>query len=380
MAESHPTAMVIDLPAPSGTLKLRHVDQLIATLLDKSDANDLNTIGARSIRFDLSEVKWIDLSALAVLVLSMERLAQGGAQIRLRLPPRDAPDVRQSINYHASTSERLWSFLQRWNVFGAIRDHVGNPQNILGPAQAPLLDYDTVYRPAVTSIASNHEVELQGLGLLAMTAIKHEVVEVNEYFARLDSKILLNTLCLYLGWDRSVARKFLWRTIGEGVSNSLAHSQGSHTYVILRKDAKKLHLAIGDDGRGIPASVRTLFVRTAGGKPDDADVINFYTSEQMVTQGRDVSADPKLAVETNAPDSDAERIARATEAGISGVPHRHGYGLFFLKQHVIEHGGELVIRSGKACVTYAGSLDPTKTETGLPMSPGTVMRVVLPLA
>lgn len=370
---------LIELALHPGTMKRRAVDELLSDLMAAAGASSLDEVGAKEVHIDLRKVSWMDLSALLLLLLLLEKLAANGAAIHLALPERDGEGARQAEDYKPSTGERLWSFLHFWGVFAALEQYVDNPANLLGPAQAPLLEYESLYKRA-TGVEDRKVVELHGLGALVLTALPHVEASIDEYFARLDSKVLLNTLCLYLRWDRRVAKQFLWSQVGEGVSNSIAHSRGTHTYVIMRKDPKRLHLAIGDDGVGIPNSVRRLLSQNDL-PSDDAEVIDLYTTELMlqrsVSQSSVLSSlSPLLLSPTG---SDADDIDRATHRGTTSNPLRRGYGLYFLKRFVLEREGELQIRSGRGCVTYSGGLEPADSLTDLPPAPGTVMRVILPL-
>lgn len=351
-------------------LKRDNLDSALQEVLASTGASELSYVGARTVEFDLRSVGFMDLGALCMLILALERLSRIGASPRLLLPDRKG-----------ATGDNLWSFLQFWKVFDTLSRFVGQPANLLGSEQFALLSMPAKY-------GHGHRVDNQGIlretqnvGHFALTPVEHNR-EAFERFneSHLTSRVLLNSLCLVNGWDREIAHRFVQDQIVEGLVNSFAHSHGSHSYIVMRSDAKKFTLVVADNGRGIPDSVRGLLgaglAAESEMRRDDAEFIDLYTSEEMVERQAHVieSMDgPHLE-----PESDADHIDHATKAGTSSDPQREGYGLYFLKSSVVEHGGELRVRSGSGCVTYDRRMSATESLDGLPLLPGTVLRITLP--
>jgi sensor histidine kinase regulating citrate/malate metabolism len=125
-------------------------------------------------------------------------------------------------------------------------------------------------------------------------------------------------------------------------------------------DAYNLILGVSDNGIGIPVALRTTFAEGAKStdlaKMTDADLIKYYTQPEMIL--------------------DSQLIRKSTEKGVSSDKTRAGFGLYYLKDFVLSHGGSLRIRSGAACVMFKPNEE--EVEDTLVGSPGTTMRIVLP--
>lgn len=352
------------------TLKRNNVDDALQELLTLTGASELNLVGARTVEFDLRSVGFMDLGALCMLILALERLSGVGASPRLLLPDRKS-----------ATGNNLWSFLQFWKVFESLSRFVGQAANLLGSEQLALLSMPAKYGHGHRVDDQGVLRETQNVGHYALTSVEHNREDFERFSeSHLTSRVLLNSLCLVNGWDRETAHSFVQDQIVEGLVNSFAHSRGSHSYIVMRSDTKNFTLVVADDGRGIPNSVRGMLGAGLVGEleepRDDARFIDLYTSEEMVErQARVMESMEEVHQE---PESDADHIDHATKAGTSSDPQRGGYGLYFLKSSVVEHGGELRVRSGSGCVTYDRCMEATESLDGLPLLPGTVLRIKLP--
>ena len=148
--------------------------------------------------------------------------------------------------------------------------------------------------------------------------------------------------------------------IGEGIRNSSVHAGGTFSVVAMNVDNKNLTLSICDNGLGIPSVLRTAFkdskLREKIQGRTDIELIRYFTEPEMIVDSRWI----KLSV----------------QKGTSSHQEAGGMGLYYLKSLVLSQGGELRVRSGKACVDFSGETEEPR-DTML-TSPGTMLRIRTP--
>ncbi len=307
--------------------------------------------------FDFSESYWFDLGCLLWLISLLHVLRKQDNELQLIFPePKD------------STAKNLWHFLIRWRFFETLTKCVDDPVNLLKPHQLPYTRLLGKYGLAEGKDEHGKDAFLHTLKLLEITTIRADSEEkgapeagLEGFLARYHADVAEKALRQLCGWDEVVATAFRQRILREGIRNSILHAQGSFATIALRVDRSNLTLAIADNGIGIPETLRRAFresgVRTELVEKSDVDLIKFFTEPEMIV--------------------DSRFIRLSVEKGITSRPGHAGEGLFYLKSLVLSQGGELRIRSGKACVDFTSAKATPYDD--MVASPGTVIRIITPL-
>ncbi|MBI4548310.1 MAG: ATP-binding protein [Ignavibacteriae bacterium] len=311
------------------------------------------------IMFDLSRSYWYELGTLLWFISLLHKLRKQGNDIQLVLPePED------------SKSENLLNFLTRWRFFETLKECVDDPVNLLKPNQLWYTKKEGRYKLAVAQDEYGSETILHNNRLLEITTIlsgKHEFHDdspLSRFLNMYYHEVIISALSKLCGWDASITKKFFQHVITEGLRNSIEHSEGNFSNISMRLDKKNLTLAIADNGIGIPTVLRNAFKESSTHKDllqsSDADLIKFFT-------------EPKLVLELR----DSRLINLSVQKGITSKRGRKGFGLYYLKSFVLSQGGELRIRSGKACVDFANEREEPRDN--MMESPGTMLRIQTPL-
>ena len=202
--------------------------------------------------------------------------------------------------------------------------------------------------------------EITPMGLLA--DLDSRATGIGEFLLRYREDVLTSSLAYHCKWPSDEAKKFTEKVLKQAMDNaSLHHGTGSFALLAMRMDRSILTLAITDDGQGIPNALRAYVRRLKNVK--DSDVIRYFVGESFVADAY----------------RDSDVIKFATQKGVTSVAGRQGVGLHYLKEHVVQRKGELVIRSGTAKVVFKANVEP-ETLDHLAPSPGTLLRVQLPVA
>ncbi|MBI2424822.1 MAG: ATP-binding protein [Candidatus Hydrogenedentes bacterium] len=355
----------ITVRTPSVLKQTSLEDSLRDALVDCGILNIADT-RSRYIVFDLSESYWYDLGALLWLIALLHRLKSQRNEVQLVFPePSD------------SYGEKLWDFLIRWQFFDALSQCVDQPANLLQPSQLLHRRRDSQYSKASAKDEFGQETVLHTLRILEIKTVlaqsteagNTQSIEANDLakqlqeFDRLEGRIIVGALSQLCGWDLQATRTFMQRVLREGICNSLLHANGTFVNFALRIDKKNLTLAIADNGTGIPHVLRTAFKssneadKERFSKSSDAELIKYFTEPEIIL--------------------DSRLITFSTEENVTSQPSRAGVGLYYLKTHVLREGGEVRIRSGRACVDFVGS--HALSRDSLLDSPGTLIRIQTPL-
>jgi hypothetical protein len=358
---------ILDIePAPlriksKNPLKQLEFEEAIIEAMQERGINSLHEAGNRFFLFDLSESYWIDLGALLWLIPLLHRLRLQGSDIQLVFPEPDE-----------GMGGKLWDALIRWQFFEALEQCVDDPANLLRLEQLPYLKRVSQYRrgekgfdefgkPVLLRTLQSFEIKTI-ITKVGRSPFEHETE--HGQFGQMDQSILAGALSSKCGWDPSVAKRFVGRVVREGIQNSFLHANGTFVNVAYRIDNTNLTLAISDNGAGIPQVLRTALgkagIQDKLCKSSDAALINYFTEPEMILDVQDSSL-----------------IEFSTEEGVSSDPERSGVGLYYLKSQVLRQGGELRIRSGAACVDF--TVKKQSARDGLPSSPGTLLRIIIPL-
>ena len=349
------------ISAEANYLKLSDLERVVLAGLGDGSYG----VSGASIRIDLSESHFYDLGAALWLIILLHRLKRQHNELQLVLPD---PETGSAARNH-------WSFLFRWRFFETLAKCVGDPLTLLPTAQHKyLLTKDSGLRekyasaPGHTTLEGEHTfkalqslLEITPLGLLPDPEDMSD--QVGLFLRNCADRLVASSLAQYCDWPSETAREFADTVVSEGVRNAaLHHGEGSFVLVSMRQDQKKLTLAIADNGQGIPNALRSHVRRL---KPKtDAQLIEYFAGEEFIRESY----------------SDAAVIAFIVQkGGVSSSPGRAGRGLHYLKRHVTSRGGELIIRSGEARVEFTPNERVTYSEH-LPLSPGTLLRVRLPVA
>lgn len=298
--------------------------------------------------FDLSGSYWHDLGTLLWLVSLLHKLKRQGNELQLVLPEPEE-----------GKGERVWDFLIRWRFFETLSYCVDDPVNLLLPHQVPFMMKHSRYTVPRGLDQHGQETVLHSLRILEITTLRtgsempYDETLLGTFLQKYYDRIMISALGQLCGWDYSLTRVFIQRVLREGILNSALHSKGSFANISMLLDAKNLTLAISDNGIGIPEVLRSAFEQ----KGSDVDLIKYFTEPDMIL--------------------DSRLIRISVERGATSMPERKGWGLYYLKSLVLSQGGELRIRSGRACVDFTES---TVTDyDDMLASPGTTMRIVAPL-
>jgi len=190
---------------------------------------------------------------------------------------------------------------------------------------------------------------------------RDEDTELSRFLKKYNDKIIISAFSQLCGWDLSITKNFFHRVIKEGIQNSFLHSGGTFSNTSMLLDVKNLTLVVCDNGIGIPRVLREAFSQSDSHKTliksSDVDLIKYFT-------------DPDLVI-------DSRWIKYSVQKGITSRKDREGLGLYYLKSLVLEQGGELRIRSGRACVDFTTSGEESYDD--MIDSPGTMLRIRTPL-
>jgi hypothetical protein len=196
---------------------------------------------------------------------------------------------------------------------------------------------------------------------------------IAETIGQYNSSVAKHNLRLHCRWSKQEIDDFVKIVVPHAVGN-VRHAQPSFAIVTSRADSKYLHFIVTDNGMGIPNLIRrALADRIKSLEDRDSALIEYFAGEELVEKTIRELLDSALVV-------------ASTAKHVSSEPdpdRRRGLGLFYLKQLTLERGGELRIRSGRAVVTFGdrkrGKQGDAYCRDGLIDSPGTSVRVVLPL-
>lgn len=330
--------------------QLRSEFQKIGVTENFSDVRD------EFIIFDLSNTYWHDLGSLLWFISLLNKLKRQSNELQLIFPePTD------------SKSEKTWDFLIRWRFFKTLSMCVDDPINLLKPYQVPHLKRKSQYSDPFTSDSFDPKSALHSSRLLEITTILADYEASNDdtplgrFLGLYKDKIIFSALRTLCGWDGNLTKNFVHYVIKEGLENSFAHSEGSFSNISMRLDPKYLTLVITDNGIGIPSVLRDAFMRSATHKDrvaeSDVDLIKFFTEPEMVL--------------------DSSLIKVSTARGTTSRRERKGFGLYYLKSQVLNDGGALRIRSGRACVDFEQSGE--NSYDNMLTSPGTMLKIRAPL-
>ncbi|HSH58601.1 MAG TPA: hypothetical protein VK988_02960 [Acidimicrobiales bacterium] len=344
----------------AGNVKQSTVDGALYKALASSRVSRLADLSDEVVEVDLSAATWLDLGALMWLVPVLSRLRSQGNLLRLVLPRRD----------ENSTADNLWSFLQRWRYFDILRMCVDDPVNLLSREQRPYLDQIGKYQRARGVDASGRSTEFHSLGRLEIgilpastdlgSALESEISTFNEPLAT-------STLRIICGWSADEVKDFVSVMVPHALRN-VTHGRGSFALVGTRLDNRQLHFVVADNGIGIPSLLRTALAQhVSDPSVRDSALIEYFADRDLVESSiREIL--------------DSDLVVASTEQAITSHPdpeRRYGYGLYYLKRRVLARGGEVRIRSGSAVVTFHRK--GVRHEDGLVESPGTTLRLLLPV-
>lgn len=338
-------------------MKQLTLENSLRKALAQSGVKKIDEVQEKFLVFDLSRSYWHDLGALLWLIALLHRLKIQGNDVQLVFPEPTE-----------SKGQKLWDTLIRWEFFNALSRCVDESANLLPPSQVPYLSRKSQYtKPHGCWDESGMDTVLHTLRILEITTILGRFKNTDELerqqseFDKLKGPIIIGALSQKCGWEPTFTRTFMQRVVREGIRNSLLHGDGSFVNLAIRIDQKNLTLAISDNGIGIPQVLRNTFKETGKRKmlatSSDADLIKYFTEPNIIV--------------------DSRLIRFSTEKGTTSSPSHAGVGLYYLKSHVLHEGGELRIRSGKACVDFVA--DKTNSEDDLLDSPGTLLRIQTPV-
>lgn len=336
--------------------KQKELEGALAKECKKIDSSDVYSTNRGAFHFDLSRSEWFDLGTLLWFITLLNALRRAGNEVTVRFADRGD-----------AAFEKVWGFLLRWRFFDVLSDVVGDPLGVLVSSQHEHLSLKPLYSEPRNLEVDGVSLHTHGSRLLEIASFglpqtrEPEENSLAGLLLNYADEVLITALREHCGWNEREARNFATYVIREGVKNSGAHANGSFGLVAMRLDKRKLHLAMSDNGVGIPQVLRSAAERkelTLGTVEtgSDADLIRYF-------------ATPEFA-------HDSMLVRLAVRKGVT-TSHGSGLGLYYLKRYVLQHGGELRIRSGRALVDFTEQTeDPSD---GYFVSPGTTLRVILPL-
>jgi len=335
-------------------LKQKNLDKIIKDLLI---IEPIDT----SVTIDLSMTIWIELDAALWLISFLNKLKIQRNDIKIIFPDPDTHSGRL-----------IWDFLITWNFFDALKKCVDSPVNLLEINQLKYINdlkshYKTIplERRTITDNWGN-KYQLPNR-LLEIESIVNDnnylksIASYKENFSGFAQLAIRN----YCKWDEDDTKKFVNSVVEEGLVNSFVHGENTFTNVAMKSDEKNLTLAICDNGKGIPTSLRETFNKKRDIfeeryiDANDSFLLKYFTQPEMIL--------------------DSLYIDQSTHEK-QGAIGRKGDGLFYLKDFVFKHGGKLRIRSGKAWVEFEYIHNKEKVEAidDLIQSAGTLITIILP--
>ena len=351
------TTQPIKVVCTDNTLKLSNLEAALMAALEAANYKSIEELHGQFILYDLSASYWHQPDATLWLLMLMNKLKIQENDQQLLFPePTNA------------SAEQLWSYLIRWKFFEALDACVDDPVNLLTLGQVSYRQKTSKYGYSIMREATGTETNLLSdkSRVFEITVFGTKRPETSEkedgvwrFLERDGEKLLANALTDICGWPEGQAGDFVHLVAGEAIHNCLLHSRGSFATVMMKMAPKDLFLAVGDNGIGIPAVLRSVYEKA--GKSElrtktDSEILDYYTDPQFLL--------------------DSFMILASVKPGVSSRTDRKGMGLYYLKKHVLEHNGELKIRSGRASVEFTSTGQLPKDD--LLLSPGTVVRVAVP--
>ena len=359
---------VVEIHIP-GQMKQAETESAIARAFTSLVGRSDRSVG--SILFDMAGTSYCDIATLVWSVLQLAEWRQRGWQIRLRLPTIEVSDAGVA---DPPSNVGFWSFLIRWGFFRVLARLVDDPVNLLDPVQASQLGprgstppWMRYRRGRVQNILGQSE-EVLSEQLLEMESFvpasgSGDLIE-SDFRDFLDAvqegRIVAQALVLFSEWRREDAQRLVETVMVESLNNTAVHAHANVALTAMKIDDRQMTVAVADNGTGIPAAMRNGWTEP-GVDPStlrDSVLIQQYT-------------EPKVVL-------DSFLIQAATLQGTTTEQGRRGWGLWYLKQAVLNAGGELRIRSGQASVEFA-----TKATTALDDLDdwhGTCLRIRVPIS
>ncbi|HKR05182.1 MAG TPA: hypothetical protein VJY62_11165 [Bacteroidia bacterium] len=335
----------------SKELKQKHFDEILKVKFAQFPTNT-------TIIFDFSEIIWIELDAAVWLISLLNKLKVNGNDIKIVLP---------------DSSNLVWDFLIAWKFFDALEKCVDSPVNLFEPYQLQFIYSKSKYQP--TPIGQRKIISDIGEEL----ALPHKLLEINPInalnngyskgiidYIKNFNEIAFATIRNICGWEDELTKEFVTYVVYEGLENSFLHGENTFSNVAIKTDFKNLTLVIGDNGKGIPTSLRETFLMKGQilkkdySDKNDAFLLTYFTQPEMV--------------------KDSLLIDQASKKNIGSVG-RQGNGLFYLKDFILRQGGKLRIRSGTAWVGFQNDKkgnEDIEPIDHLIQSPGTLLTIILP--
>ncbi len=345
------TQTVINL---NNRLKQKYLDEVLLNII-KNDLTETYII------IDLSEVTWIELDAILWFISFLNKLKTRGNDIKIILPDPEKKNGRL-----------IWEYLITWKFFDALKECVDSPVNLLDLNQLKYIGnikshYLSIPRELRTIVDDRGNKYVLPNRLLEIETIKNDnysqgISKYIEYFKGAAWAAIRN----YCGWSDEDTTMFVNSVVEEGLVNSFEHGDNTFTNVAIKSDKRNLILTICDNGKGIPTSLRETFNKKKDllqGKDYSAEIdsflLSYFTKPEMII--------------------DSLLINQSTHEK-QGAIGRKGDGLFYLKDFVFRHNGELRIRSGEALVgfTFKNNKEVIEPIDNLIISPGTLITIILP--
>lgn len=338
-------------------LKQHDLEKRIFQCFKNAGYPNVESVRKGFLVFDLSETYWHDLGALLWLISLLHRLRKQENELQLILP-----EVKDD------KGGRVWDFLIRWRFFETLSVCVDDPVNLLKPSQVSYMTRGSQYAIPLGTDDYGAKTILHTLNLLEIVTIRIDSKQfdydslLDRFLKKFYEKVVISSLAHFCGWNPSLTKTFIDRIMGEGLKNTLLHSKGSFSNISMNIDSQHLTVVICDNGIGIPRVLREAFEQSRRHKKlvnkSDAELINYFTTPAVVLL-------------------DSDLIKYSVQKGTTSEAGRSGLGLYYLKSLVLKYGGELRIRSGKACVDFTKSKEEAY-EKDLLDSAGTMIRIQTP--
>jgi len=334
----------------SGQVTRHELDDAVQQLCQKRGVSDLEQIESQEIQFDLQQARFLDLDAALWLLMILQLLRSRRNIVRLQLP-----------KVESALDSQLWSFLLRWDFFGALRRLAGPVSNFLGSEQTLLLDTDSLYRKPRQirdergKLVDVFTPQLFAISTLAIEPLDPLKPQLDAFAWPLQDVLLLTALAQRCGIPNERAGSLISFMSEEAVQNT-RHAGGKHVLCCMQTIDHKnklasylntgpvLRIAIADNGSGIPSVLRQAIdqgIIKATDVPDaEAAQIQYFAS-------RELSAD---AAKRLAEDNALTRIA--TQEHITSEPGAEGMGLHNLVKFAEQMSANVTIRSGRGEVTF----------------------------
>ncbi|MEW8523844.1 MAG: STAS domain-containing protein [Candidatus Thiodiazotropha endolucinida] len=348
------------------SLSLNQVEALIGDSTPSAD-------GER-VTIDMTDVEWIDVGALLLLLVWIRMLKNERRDINLRLP-----------NFNSQRKAR--DFLKKWNFERALQEALKTDiANVLEPDQISYFEAPLeFYTDSKISEEYGPLKILKSRNLLEIVPLTSLSDDGNEFVSKEKINQIADSLALEsvvpiiqssIQCSREWAERFGSVLIYQALLNTFEHPNANMGFLSIAKKPNppgiaggRLVIAVADNGETISSTIADAYsiderARTHLQKidsKDDSDSYKLHSNRVVYATWKETSRKP--------PEENPQR----------------GMGLFYLRNLTSEVGGEVIIRCENSSVKFRSKHNPIEGKPDnsprqVPhLSRGNIIRISIPL-